>query len=69
MNRAGKPWQVRTAVDVSFAELRLSPAILIGWFYFTREGATVIRDRQDPSRQWPAPGAGNGRLIEDFAIV
>jgi hypothetical protein len=84
MSKLGKPWQVRTAGDVSFAELRLSPAILIGgesnvWtqplttelrFYFTREGETMtIRDRKRPGQQWPAAGVGNGTKDEDFAIV
>ncbi len=83
MGQMNKPWQVRTASDVSFAELRTSPAILIGgesnvWtqplttdlrFYFSREIEMTIRDRTRPGDHWAANGVGNARLTEDFAIV
>jgi hypothetical protein len=84
MSRIGKPWQVRTASDISFAELRVSPAILIGaesnvWtqplttelrFYFSRDNETsLIRDRSQPGRQWISSRAGPGSVSEDFAIV
>jgi hypothetical protein len=83
MGQMGKPWQIRAAGDVSFAELRMSPAILIGgesnvWtqplttelrFYFSREAqGAVIRDRTRPGLQWP-PEAETGRKTEDYAIV
>ena len=78
-----KPWQVRTASDVSFAELRLSPAVLIGaesnvWteplttelrFYFAREERTLILDRLQPGRQWPDAAADKTPMTEDFAVV
>jgi hypothetical protein len=83
MERMNKPWRVRTASDVSFAELRTSPAILIGgesnvWtqplttelrFYFSRETDIVIRDRTRAGEHWAANGIGNTKLTEDFAIV
>jgi hypothetical protein len=83
MGQMNKPWQVRTASDVSFAELRTSPAILIGgesnvWtqplttelrFYFSREADMVIRDRTRPKERWSASGIGDTKLTEDFAIV
>lgn len=83
MGQINKPWRVRTASDVSFAELRTSPAILIGgesnvWtqplttdlrFYFSREADTVIRDRTRPGEHWAASGIGNTKTTEDFAIV
>jgi hypothetical protein len=82
-SRLSAPWQVRTAGDVSFAELRMSPAILIGsesnvWtepltaelrFYFARENRTVIRDRLRPGEQWPRSDADGGAITEDFAVV
>lgn len=83
MGQIGKPWQIRTAGDVSFAELRRSPAILIGgesnvWtqpltaelrFYFSREGqGAVIRDRTRPGFQWPQ-ATDVGTKSEDYAIV
>lgn len=81
--RLSKPWQVRTAHDVSFAELRMSPAVLIGaesnvWteplttelrFYFAREGRTLILDRTRPGRQWPESDADKGPMTEDFAVI
>jgi hypothetical protein len=82
-SRLSEPWQVRTAGDVSFAELRISPAILIGsesnvWtepltaelrFYFAHENRTVIRDRLRPREQWPRNDIDGGAMTEDFAVV
>lgn len=65
--RSGKPSQIRIGADTSFADLRYSPAVLIGaftnqWtmqmtrdcrFVFEREGGDVlIKDRADPKRRW-----------------
>jgi hypothetical protein len=84
MGQLGKPWQIRASGDVSFAELRLSPAILLGgesnvWtqplttelrFYFTRDGQGVaIRDRAQPGHQWPSVGAADNPRTEDYAII
>jgi hypothetical protein len=82
MSRLGKPWQIRTARDVSFAELRMSPAILIGgesnvWtqplttelrFYFSPDAQGMgIRDRTQPALRWPP--AGSDQKTDDYAIV
>ncbi|HEY1496406.1 MAG TPA: hypothetical protein VGF49_17760, partial [Candidatus Solibacter sp.] len=68
--------------DVSFAELRMSPAILIGgesnvWtqplttelrFYFSPDAQGMgIRDRTQPALRWPP--AGSDQKTDDYAIV
>lgn len=69
--RSGKAHQVRLATDLSFSDLRSSPAVIIGAFSnswtielmkewrFTFEvptkGRWLIRDRADPSRNWENP--------------
>ena len=82
LGKVAKPWQLRIAGDVSFAELRVSPAILIGsesnvWtqpltaelrFYFSHETDTVIRDRLTPGKAWSS-SVGRGPDSEDYAIV
>ena len=69
--KLGKTLQVRTSTDIAFADLRSSPAVLIGaftnswtlelmkeWrFVFDLESAPgwVIRDNTDPTRVWANP--------------
>jgi hypothetical protein len=69
--KLGKASQVRTSTDISFSDLRSSPAVLIGAFTnswtlelmkewrFVFDVSTppgwVIRDRNDPARMWANP--------------
>ncbi len=75
--KLGKSLQVRTSTDIAFADLRASPAVLIGAFTnswtlelmkewrFVFDLATppgwVIRDHNDPKRMWVNPA-----LAEDL---
>lgn len=75
--RLGKNAQVRTSTDISFSDLRSSPAVLIGaftnawtlelmkeWrFVFDIHSGWVIRDRNDPARAWANPA-----LKEDLRV-
>lgn len=81
----GKPARIRSGNDLSFSDLRDSPAVLIGafsnrWtldlmrdlrFVFDHErGLPVIRDRLTPENRWSLPNlAPDGRTSEDYAIV
>lgn len=69
--KLGKSLQIRKSADVSFADLRSAPAVLIGaftnswtlelmkeWrfvFDVNRPPGWVIRDRNDPARVWANP--------------
>lgn len=80
-SRLGKPLQVRIGYEVSFLDLRSSPAVLIGaysnrWsmqmnaefrFGFARYS---IVDRQQPERVWRIEGMRPGyRSDEDYLLV
>jgi hypothetical protein len=83
--RMGKPSQTRIGNDISFTDLRNSPAVLIGAFSNTwtlqmtkelrfvfemKKGVKMIRDRQAPDRSWALPNiAPDGKTPEDYAIV
>jgi hypothetical protein len=80
-----KPVEFRYASDISFSDLRSSPAVLIGafsnlWtlemtsqfrFVFEREGGSGrIRDRSGETRVYElAQQAPDGRTPEDYALV
>jgi hypothetical protein len=80
----GKPVEIRYANDISFSDLRSSPAILIGAFsnlwtlemtdklrlVFEQEsGVRRIHDRSG-DRTWQLPNlAPDGKTPEDYAIV
>jgi len=81
----GKQTEMRIGNDVSFSELRLSPAVLIGaysnqWtmkisnqfrFVFDmQEDRKRIVDRTSPGRLWSPPYMSpTGKVSEDYAIV
>jgi hypothetical protein len=81
--RAGTDTQVRVSNDLSFAELRDSPAVLIGAFTNTwtvelmkdwpyvfdlTEGYT-IRERAQPRNGWRAAGHREQKVTEDYALI
>jgi hypothetical protein len=81
----GKPSQLRTGYDVSFADLKSLPIVLVGaysnkWtmqmtsdlpFAFKRmDGRKVVVDRGSPERSWsPASISPSGQVSEDYGIV
>ena len=83
--RYRKGWQLRFGNDISFTDLRASPAVLIGafsnrWtmamtgelrFVFDFEsGVERILDRTDANAQWALPDiAPDGKTPHDYAIV
>jgi len=83
LTRAGRPWQVKVGSDVSFADLRNSPTVLIGYSYtkwkqISREmryfidadrWPRMVTDNGKPTA-WSLPGLpADRRTDEDYAIV
>lgn len=81
--RTGKPYQLRTGNNITFADLKDFPAVLIGFsnlwtlemtkefrFVFEmRDGVKMVSDRNG-TRRWALPNiAPDGRTTEDYAIV
>lgn len=80
-----RPSQMRTGNDVSFSELRNSPAILIGAFsnrwtlqmtnelrfvFEFKDGRKIVLDRSGKGQAWAPPSMPpNGKVSEDYAIV
>jgi hypothetical protein len=80
----GKPVEIRYANDISFSDLRSSPAVLIGAFsnlwtlemtgklrlvFEQQDGSRRIRDRSG-DRTWQLPSLKpDGKTPEDYAIV
>jgi len=83
--RKDKPAQIRFGNDISFSDLRNSPAVLIGaysnrWtlqmtdrlrFVFVLvDGVKAVEDRSVKGRRWALPNiAPDGKTPEDYAIV
>jgi hypothetical protein len=79
----GKPSTLRIGSDLSFADLRTYPTILIGafsnrWtlqlnrdlrFYFDEDTGEQIRDRQHPGVAWKLERNDKGREVLDYAVV
>jgi hypothetical protein len=79
----GKPSTLRIGSDLSFADLRTYPSILIGafsnrWtlqlnrdlrFYFDETTGEQIRDRQRPGVAWKLERNEKGREVVDYAVV
>ena len=83
LTRAGRPWQVKVGSDVSFADLRSSPTVLIGYSYTRwKQISREMRYFIDADR-WPRMVTDNGQPTpwalpnlppdrntdEDYAIV
>jgi hypothetical protein len=84
LGRMGKESQVRIGNHYSFADLRNSPAIVVGafnnrWtmqmtsnlhFAFVEEnGEPMIREQGPAGRAWHAKFGPHGEVLEDFGIV
>jgi hypothetical protein len=84
LGRMGKESQVRIGSQYSFADLRNSPAVVVGafnnrWtmqmtsnlhFAFVEEaGETMIREQGPAGRAWHAKFGPHGEVMEDFGIV
>ncbi|MGI8746240.1 MAG: hypothetical protein ACR2NN_27395 [Bryobacteraceae bacterium] len=79
----GKTSMLRTSGDLSFADLRQYPTVLIGafsnrWtlrlsrqlrFYFDETTGTRICDRQRPGVAWEVQLDRNGRELVDYAVI
>jgi hypothetical protein len=84
LGRMGKESQVRIGSQYSFADLRNSPAVVVGafnnrWtmqmtsnlhFAFVEEaGEPMIREQGPGGRSWHAKFGPHGEVLEDFGIV
>jgi hypothetical protein len=82
--RINKPSQVRIGSHYSFADLRNSPAVLVGafnnrWtlqmtsnlrFVFAEEGGRLwIEDRSSPGKVWSYGSEPYGKITEDYGVV
>ena len=81
LTRIHKAFQERFSNDISFAELRSNPTVLIGGFNnpMTREltrnfrfvftSRNRIEDRQQPGKAWVLRTSGDSHDTEDYAII
>jgi hypothetical protein len=81
VTRQKQAFQERFPNDVSFAELRNSPTILIGGFNnpmtmeltkdlrFVMRAHNEIDDAQDPNRRWLLHASNDSHDTEDYAII
>jgi hypothetical protein len=81
LTRMQKPFQERFSNDISFAEIRSSPTILVGGFNnpMTREltknlrfffvSRNRIQDRERPERAWVLRASQDAHDTEDYAII
>ena len=78
----GQPFSVRFANDMSFADLRQSPAILVGTTRWTQELTRPLRfhikmagdklvlvDAQKPDQEWVMPSRQTAELSEGYSLV
>jgi hypothetical protein len=81
LTRYDKEFEERFPNDISFAEVREHPTILIGGANnpttreltrdvpFVRSGRNFIRDRDHPGRGWELHASSDSHDTEDFAII
>jgi hypothetical protein len=84
LGRMGKESQVRIGNQYSFADLRNSPAIVVGAFnnrwtmqmtsnlhfaFVEEDGEPMIREQGPAGRGWRAKFGPHGEVLEDFGIV
>ena len=82
--RINKPSQVRIGSHYSFADLRNSPAVLVGAFnnrwtlqmtsnlrfvFAEEEGRLWIADRTSPGNAWSWRLGPHGEVVEDYGVV
>jgi hypothetical protein len=81
LTRMQKPYQERFTNDISFAEIRSNPTVLVGGFNnaMTREltkkfrfvcvSRNRIEDREQPDRAWVLSASQDAHDTEDYAII
>ena len=81
LTREGMPYQERFPDDVSFAELRENPSVLVGGFNnpltleltkqleFVMRGGDEIVDTLDPKRRWQIDKVKDAAGTSDYAII
>lgn len=81
MDRWKKSFIIRSAADVTMADLRNTPTVLIGGFNdpwglkltenlpFSMKDGTSIVDNAHPSRRWTVATGQEGNLSEDYALI
>lgn len=82
LGRHGQPFVLKFGNDLSFADLKNSPSILIGlsrWtaeftrtlrFRFVNEGGMLrIFDSQNPERSWAIPAMGRSDRATGYSVV
>lgn len=81
MDRWKKPFIIRSAADVTMADLRNTPTVLIGGFNnpwglkltenlpFSMRNGTSIVDNAHPGRSWTIVTGQEGNLTEDYALI
>jgi len=84
LGRMGKESQVRIGSQYSFADLRNSPAVVVGAFnnrwtmqmtsnlhfaFVEEDGEPMIREQGPAGRSWHAKFGPHGEVMEDFGIV
>ncbi|MDE1177168.1 MAG: hypothetical protein PW789_11285 [Edaphobacter sp.] len=81
LTRLQKPFQERFSNDISFAEIRSSPTVLVGGFNnpMTREltknlrfffvSRNRIQDRERPEQAWVLRASQDAHDTEDYAII
>jgi len=84
LGKIGKPSQVRIGANYSFADLRNSPAVVVGAFnnrwtmhitsslhfvFVAQDGRFMIREQTNGGQVWEKHGNKKGEQIDDAAIV
>jgi hypothetical protein len=81
LTRLNQPFQERFPNDISFAELRNSPSLLVGGFNnpmtleltrnlrFVFRARNEIDDTQNPNRRWLLHASEDSHDTEDYAII
>ena len=81
LTRQKKSFQERFPNDISFAELRNNPSVLVGGFNnpmtleltkklrFVLRARNEIADTQDPNRRWLLHASADSHDTEDYAII
>jgi hypothetical protein len=82
--KIGKPSQLRIGTNYSFADLRNSPAVVVGAFnnkwtmhitsnlrfvFAEQDGRFMIREQTNGGQVWEEHFAKNGEVLDDAAIV
>lgn len=84
LGKIGKPSQLRVGTNYSFADLRSSPAVVVGAFnnrwtmqltsnlrfvFVEQNGHFMIRDQTNSAQVWERRLGAHGEVVDDAAIV